>query len=67
MVIFYEPPVAVGFLVQPTVTSVTAAATAVIEPYLATGVTLAMAAVTPAPVAAVTVAALSTLAANGSG
>jgi len=67
MLIAFAPPVAVGFLINATFASVTAAAVAVIVPYLVAGVTLAMADVTEAPFRDVTVAALSTLVANGSG
>jgi len=60
------PPVAAGLVVNLTAFSVTAAATAVNVPYLVL-VTLLIAAVAAVPVAKVTVAALSTVSANGSG
>jgi len=60
------PPVAVGFLTHLTAASVIALAVALTAPYLVL-VTLSIAARAAVPVARVTVAALSTLSANGSG
>jgi len=65
-VICLAPPVAAGFVVNLTAFSTTAAAAAVNVPYLVL-VTLLIAAFAASPVARVTVAALSTVSANGSG
>lgn len=61
-----SPPVPAGLVVNLTAFSTIAAALAVNVPYVVL-VTLLMAAVAAVPVAKVTVAALSTFSANGSG
>lgn len=66
MVICLAPPVAAGFLTHLTAASVTALATAVAAPYLAL-VTPSIALRAAVPAAAVAIAVLSTVSANGSG